>query len=57
MDNEWSPILRVATVSLSILNLLSSTTEKKKPINDEAVCKSGYKNFNQGHWTHNYKNI
>ena len=57
LDNEWTPVLRVSTVSLSVVNLLSSTTEKKKPVNDEEVCKSGCKNFNQGHWTHNYKNI
>ena len=57
LDTEWTPLLRVSTISVSVVNLLSSTTEKKKPVNDEEVCKSGCKNFNQGHWTHNYKNI
>ena len=57
LDTEWTPVLRVSTVSLCVLNLLSSTTEKKKPINDEEVCKSGCKNFNKGKWIHNYQNI
>lgn len=57
LDTDWSPIFKASSVTLSILSMLSSTTEKKKPVNDEAVCKSGYKNFNQGKWTHNYKDV
>ena len=37
--------------------MLSSTKEKKKPPNDDEVCKSGYKNFNEGQWHHYYKDV
>ena len=57
LDTDWSPTLTVSTVTLSILNMLSSTTEKRKPVNDEFVSKSGLNNFNQGKWRHNYVNI
>ena len=57
LDTDWTPILKVSSVTLSILSMLSSTKEKRKPYNDAEVCKSGLKNFNQGIWRHHYKNI
>ena len=41
LDTDWSPILTVSSVTLSILSMLSSTTKKIRPVNDELVCKSG----------------
>ena len=57
LDTDWSPTLKVSSVILSILSMLSSTKEKRRPVNDEFVCKSGFKNFNEGNWRHNYVNI
>ena len=57
LDTDWSPILRVSSVTLSILSMLSSTTEKKKPANDDDIVKKGLKNFNMGKWYHNYKDV
>ena len=37
--------------------MLSSTTEKKKPPNDEQVCRTGLRNFNEGKWSHNYQDV
>ena len=57
LDTDWSPILTISSVTLSILSMLSGTKEKRKPVNDELICKRGINNFNQGKWTHNYINI
>ena len=57
LDTDWSPSLTVSSVTLSILSMLSSTKEKKRPVNDELVCKSGIQNFNQGIWRHNYVKV
>ena len=57
LDTDWSPILTVYTVTLSILNMLSSTKQKKPPVNDELISKSGLDNFNKGKWRHNYVNV
>ena len=57
LDTDWSPILRVSSVTLRILIMLSSTTEKKKPANDDDIVKKGLKNFNMGKWYHNYKDV
>ena len=57
LDTDWSPTLTVSSVALSILSMLSSTTEKRRPANDELVSKSGFKNFNEGNWRHRYVNI
>ena len=57
LDTDWSPIFRISSVTLSILSMLSSTKEKKKPNNDEEVCRKGFKNFNEGKWSHNYKDV
>ena len=32
LDTDWSPILRVSSVTLSILSMLSSTTEKRSQL-------------------------
>ena len=57
LDTDWSPILTVSSITLSILSMLSSTTKKIRPVNDELVCKSGFNNFNEGNWRHHYVNI
>ena len=57
LDTDWSPTLTVSSVALSILSMLSSTTKKRKPVNDELICKSGLNNFNHGKWKHNYVNV
>ena len=57
LDTDWSPTLTVSSVALSILSMLSSTTKKRKPVNDELICKSGLNNFNEGNWRHNYVNV
>ena len=57
LDTDWSPILTISSVTLSILSMLSGTKEKRKPVNDELICKRGINNFNQGKWTHHYVNV
>ncbi len=57
LDTEWSPVLNVSSVTMSILSMLSETKEKRKPINDEIICKKGIKNFNDGKWRHHYINV
>ncbi len=57
LDTDWSPILTVSSVTLSILSMLSSTKEKKRPVNDESIIKKGITNFNQRVWRHHYVNI
>ena len=43
LDTDWSPILTISSVTLSILSMLSGTKEKRKPVNDEIICKKGRK--------------
>ena len=57
LDTDWSPTLTVSSVALSILSMLSSTSKKRRPVNDELICKSGLNNFNEGKWRHNYVNV
>ena len=57
LDTNWSPILKASTITLSILSMLSSTKEKKKPVNDDIICKKGLNSFNKGHWRHHYKDV
>ena len=57
LDTEWSPVLTMNTITLSIISMLSGTKVKKKPVNDDLVCKSGIKNLNQGKWRHHYVKI
>ena len=57
LDTDWSPSLTVYSIALSILSMLSSTTKKIRPVNDELVCKTGLNNFNEGNWRHHYVNI
>ena len=35
LDTDWTPALKTSSVCLSVLSMLSSATEKKKPDNDE----------------------
>ena len=57
LDTDWTPVLTMTSVTLSIISMLSGTTVKRKPVNDELVCKSGINNFNQGKWKHHYIKI
>ena len=57
LDTDWSPVLNITSVTMSILSMLSGTKEKRKPVNDEIICKKGLKNFNQGKWKHHYINV
>ena len=57
LDTDWSPTLTVSSVTLSILSMLSSTKEKKRPVNDESIIQKGITNFNQGVWKHHYVNL
>ena len=57
LDTNWSPVLNISSVTMSILSMLSGTKEKRKPVNDEIICKKGLKNFNQGKWKHHYINV
>ena len=36
LDTDWTPALKTSSVVLSVLSMLSSATEKRKPDNDEA---------------------
>ena len=57
LDTDWSPTLTVSSVTLSILSMLSSTKEKKRPVNDESIIQKEITNFNQGVWKHHYVNL
>ena len=50
-------MLRVSSVALSVLSMLSSTKEKKKPTNDEDICSLGWKTPKDATWVHNYADI
>ena len=55
LESDWSPALRVSAVCLSILSMLSSTKEKKKPVNDASICERGWKSPKDAMWFHNYR--
>ena len=57
LENEWSPALKVSSVTLSILSMLSSTKEKRKPLNDAQICSRGWKSPKDAVWFHNYKDV
>ena len=57
MEADWTPLLKVSSVTLSILSMLSSTKEKKKPVNDDQICALGWKSPKDANWTHNYKDV
>ena len=57
LDTNWSPVLTMTSITMSIISMLSGTKVKKKPLNDDLVCKSGIKNLNQGKWRHHYINV
>ena len=48
--NEWSPALRVSSVCLSILSMLSSAKEKKKPYGDAEFSARNYISPKQIKW-------
>ena len=48
--NEWSPALRVSSVCLSILSMLSSAKEKKKPHGDAEFSARHYTGPKQIRW-------
>ncbi|VTZ66641.1 ubiquitin-conjugating enzyme E2, putative [Plasmodium chabaudi chabaudi] len=41
--DNWSPVLSVNSICLSIISMLSSCTKKKKPIDDMLYCSAGSK--------------
>ena len=57
LEAEWSAALTVSTVTLSILSMLSSTKEKRKPINDAQICARGWKSPKDAFWFHNYQDV
>ena len=57
LETEWSPALKVSSVTLSILSMLSSTKYKRKPPNDEDKCSKGWKSPKDAFWFHNYKDV
>ena len=48
--NEWSPALRVSSVCLSILSMLSSATYKKKPAGDAEFSAKKFTSPKQIRW-------
>ena len=57
LETEWSPALKVSSVTLSVLSMLSSTKVKKKPTNDADICKHNWKSPKDIIWFHNYKDV
>ena len=57
LETEWSPALKVSSVTLSVLSMLSSTKVKKKPTNDADICKYNWKSPKDIIWFHNYKDV
>ena len=57
LETEWSPALKVSSVTLSVLSMLSSTKEKRKPFNDAQICARGWKSPKDAFWFHNYKDV
>ena len=57
LETEWSPVLKVSSVTLSILSMLSSTKIKKKPHNDAQICSRGWKSPKEARWFHHYKDV
>ena len=57
LETEWSPALRVSSVTLSVLSMLSSTKVKKKPANDDQICRHNWKSPKDAFWFHNYKDV
>ena len=47
---EWSPALRVSSVCLSILSMLSSAKVKKKPTNDAEFSSRHYSSPKSINW-------
>ena len=39
LSTDWTPALKTSSVCLSIISMLSSAHEKKKPANDESSSK------------------
>ena len=37
LHNDWTPALQTSQVCMSIISMLSSAKEKKKPVNDESA--------------------
>ena len=39
LDSDWSPALKVSSVCLSVLSMLSSATEKSRPADNESAMR------------------
>ena len=57
LEKDWSPALKVSSVTLSILSMLSSTKVKRKPLNDDQVVSRGWQSPKEALWFHNYKEV
>ena len=57
LETEWSPALKTSSVTLSVLSMLSSTKEKKKPVNDDKICRHNWKSPKDVRWVHHYKDV
>ena len=55
LETDWSPALKVSSVTLSILSMLSSTKRKVKPQNDAEISSRGWKSPKEALWFHNYQ--
>ena len=57
LETEWSPALKISSVTLSVLSMLSSTKVKRKPSNDAEICRHNWKSPKDAFWFHNYKDV
>ena len=57
LESDWSPALKVSSITLSILSMLSSTKTKHKPHNDREICSRGWKSPKDATWFHNYSDV
>ncbi|KAL4127302.1 hypothetical protein QTP88_011478 [Uroleucon formosanum] len=57
LTSDWSPALTVQSVCLSIMSMLSSCKEKKKPEGDSLYVKLGSKNPKETKWWYHDDNV
>ncbi|XP_001945194.2 ubiquitin-conjugating enzyme E2 W-like [Acyrthosiphon pisum] len=57
LTHDWSPALTVQTVCLSIMSMLSSCKEKKRPEGDSLYVQFGNKNPKETQWWYHDDNV
>ncbi|XP_060858084.1 ubiquitin-conjugating enzyme E2 W-like isoform X2 [Metopolophium dirhodum] len=57
LTSDWSPVLTVQSVCLSIMSMLSSCKEKKRPEGDTMYVKTGNKNPKETKWLYHDDNV